>query len=72
MFYYFIKFISSNRVCFAIYKKVKFAFNWIRRTNRAKTINPWIDHIYRSQSLVLFFPLACWLGLNKRRVYDRS
>ena len=32
MFYFFIKFVSQNRVFIAIYKKVRFIFNLIRFT----------------------------------------
>ena len=41
MFDFFQKTISYNRVFIVIYKKVRFVFNLIRCTNRAKSINTW-------------------------------
>ena len=53
MFYFFIKFVSQNRVFIAIYKKVRFIFSLIRFTKRAESVNPWnLIVSTTSQSLV--------------------
>ena len=60
-------------------KKVRFDFDLARCTNRAESVTPWnlIISARLNPYFVIAYPnfhlfLVCLLGLNKRRVYNRS